>query len=170
MKKVSQSKLSSAIIAGFIAITISTILLKAAPVFHIRVEAGGLLKLLLLSYGKIGIPPLVFHTTWFAVLFRYLVGFSMVLIYAYLFNPLIPMLPGWLKGTIFSFLPWVIYGLIVLPMLDSKIFAYDQIHLAGLIFFFLTDWTFGLFTGWLYEMFIPASTYQPRMRAIKDKV
>lgn len=169
MKQGSQSKLSIAIIAGLIAITISTILLKAAPIFHIRVEGGGLLKLLLSIYGKVGIAPLVFHAPWFALLFRYLVGLSMVLIYVYLFNPLIPMLPGWLKGTIFSFFPWAIYGLIVLPMLGSKIFGYDQISLAGRIFFFLTDWTFGFFTGWLYERFVSVGRYQPRMRAIKDK-
>lgn len=46
MKK--HSRFYKAMVAGFVAITANTIFLKAASLFHIAAESGGLLKLILL--------------------------------------------------------------------------------------------------------------------------
>ncbi len=75
-------------LAGFIAITANTFLLKAAPLLHIKAESGGLLKLILLhthDYFSQGML-LYFKTTMFWLLFHYVTGFSMVLIYLYIFE------------------------------------------------------------------------------------
>ena len=139
-------------LAGFIAITANTILLKAAPLLHIQAESGGLLKLILLhihDYFSQGML-LYFKTTIFWLLFHYVTGFSMVLIYLYIFEPILPG-KGWLKGSLFSLFPWMINGLIVLPLLGQGILGIHQLSIAGIIYFFIANWIFGLVLGVVYE-------------------
>lgn len=138
-------------LAGLIAITANTILLKTAPLLHIQAESGGLLKLILLhthDYLSQGML-LYFKTTLFWLLFHYVTGFSMVLIYLYVFEPVLPG-KGWLKGSLFSLLPWMINGLIVLPLLGQGILGIHQLSMTGIIFF-IANWLFGWVLGMVYE-------------------
>ncbi len=78
--------------AGFVAITINTILLKAASLFHIAAESGGLLELIIL-HAKQYLPSNALSltkTTVFWLLFHYMTGFAMVLIYVYFFEKMLP--------------------------------------------------------------------------------
>ncbi len=90
MKK--HSSLFKGLVAGFIAITANTLFLKAAPLLNVAAESGGLLKLVVL-HTKQYLPSNVLSitkTTGFWLLFHYFTGFGMVLMYIYLFEPLLP--------------------------------------------------------------------------------
>ncbi len=150
MKK--YSNLFKGLVAGFIAIIANTLFLKAAPLLHVAAESGGLLKLVLL-YTKQYLPSNVLSltkTTGFWLLFHYLTGFGMVLMYVYLFEPLLPG-KGWVKGSLFSLLPWLINGCIVLPLLGQGFIGVHQLTTAGMIYFFIANWIFGLVLGVVYE-------------------
>lgn len=144
--------LTKVLMAGFIAITANTIVLKAAPLFNITAESGGLLKLILLkcqdllSTGTL----LYFKTTFFWLVFHYLTGFTMVLIYLYIFQSILPG-KGWLKGSIFSLFPWLINGFIVLPLLAQGIFGISKLTIPGIIYFFIANLIFGIVLGILSE-------------------
>ena len=140
------------LMAGFIAITVNTILLKAAALFNITAESGGLLKLLLINTRNYFSPDIFsyFKTTLFWISFHYLTGFSMVLIYLHIFEPILPG-KGWLKGSLFSLFPWIINGLIVLPILGQGILGIHQLSAAGIAYFFIANWMFGWILGILYE-------------------
>ncbi len=150
MKK--HSNLFKGLVAGFVAITANTIFLKAASLFHIAAESGGLLKLILL-HTKQHFPSNVLSltkTTGFWLLFHYLTGFAMVLMYVYLFEKLLPG-KGWVKGSLFSLLPWLMNGCIVLPLLGQGIMGVHQLSAGGMIYFFIANWIFGLVLGMVYE-------------------
>ena len=147
-------------LAGLIAITANTILLKAAPALHIQAESGGLLKLILLhtqDYFSQGMF-VYFKTTLFWLLFHYLTGFTMVLIYLYIFEPVLPG-KGWLKGSLFSLFPWLINGLIVLPLLSQGMLGIHQLSMAGIIYFFIVNWLFGWILGVVYEVLSRNNVY-----------
>jgi hypothetical protein len=138
-------------ISGFIAIAINTLLLKAAPLFLIKAEGGGLLKLFLQISQNI-LPHFTFsHTAWFALLFHFLSGFLMVILYCAFFYKLI-MAPGWIKGSLFSISPWLLNGLVVLPLLKQGVFGHINLTSAGMAWFFVANWVFGLLLGWLYDL------------------
>jgi len=140
------------LLIGLIAITVNTIVLKAAPLFHITAENGGLLKLILLHTRDYFSPGMLlyFKTTLSWLLFHYLTGFSMVLIYLYIFEPVLPG-KGWLKGSLFSLFPWLINGLIVLPLLGQGMLGIHQLSNAGITYFFIANLLFGWVLGLLYE-------------------
>ncbi len=146
------NKLRNALWAGFIAITANTLFLKAAPLLHVAAESGGLLKLVLL-HTKQYLPSNILSltkTTGFWLFFHYLTGFGMVLMYAYLFEPLLPG-KGWVKGSLFSLVPWLINGCIVLPLLGQGIMGVHQLSASGMIYFFFANLIFGLVLGVVYE-------------------
>lgn len=150
MKK--HSKLFKGLVVGLVAITANTIILKAAPLIHVSAGTGGLLKLVLL-HTKQYLPSNVLSltkTTGFFLFFHYLTGFGMVLIYVYLFEPLLPG-KGWVKGSLFSLVPWLINGCIVLPLLGQGFMGVYQLTTAGMIYFFIANWIFGLVLGVVYE-------------------
>jgi hypothetical protein len=150
MKKQRNQELPHAAFAGIVAITINTILLKAAILLNIKAESGGLLKLLL-QYPPEGIKQLPFvHGTLFWIIFHYLTGMGMVLLYAYLLKPLLPG-KGWIKGSLFSLFPWFINGFIVLPLLGQGLLGYQALSISGILYFFIANWAFGLLVGILDE-------------------
>lgn len=141
--------LNDALIAGFIAISVNTLLLQLAPMIHIKAEGGGLLKLLL-KYGRPITGHIAFlYTSLFGVVFHYLTGLVMVIIYICWFSRLLKM-SGWIKGSLFSLLPWLINGFIVLPLLGYGLLGNYKLSLAGMCYFMITNWLFGLVLGWLF--------------------
>lgn len=152
--KKKSTKVFNVFFAGLIAITLNTLLLKAAPILHIEAESGGLLKLILLHtqlYMSDAMLACV-HTAAFGVLFHYLTGFTMVILYVYLFEPLLPG-KRWQKGSLFSLLPWMINGFIVLPLLGQGFIGIQQLPVTGIIYFFVANWIFGITLGELYGRF-----------------
>ena len=139
------------LIAGLIAITVNTLLLKAAPLIPIKAEGGGLLKLLLQHSGSITSHAAFLNTPVCAVAFHYLTGLTMVLVYVCFFSPAF-QLSGWMKGSLFSLLPWFINGFIVLPLLGQGWLGSNVLGFAGIIYFFVANWLFGLILGWLYAI------------------
>jgi len=150
MKK-SKYSISHAFIAGFIAITANTLLLKAAALVHIKAEGGGLLKLFIRDTRVFSWLQTLFQTSFFPFAFHYLTGFVMVGIYVYI-SPIFN-LPGWLKGSLFSIFPWVLNGFIVLPALNQGILGSNTLSSSGILYFFFANWIFGLLLGWIYGAF-----------------
>lgn len=132
------NKLRNCLWAGIVAITVQTLFLKMAPFMRIEAESGGLLKLLIIHIPTYINNSLLsfFHTTSFGLIFHYLTGFAMVLLYVYIFEPLLPG-KGWQKGSLFSLLPWLINGFIVLPLLGQGIAGFQRCHSAVLFIFLL---------------------------------
>lgn len=141
-------------LTGLIAITVNTIALKVAPLFNIEAESGGLLKLVIIQ-----VKPFVnastisfFQTIVFWIFFHYLTGFTMIILYMYFLEPVLPG-KALLSGTLFSLVPWLINGLIVLPMLGQGIFGYQKLPLSGMIYFFIANWMFAVLFVYLYKRF-----------------
>lgn len=139
-------------IAGFIVITINSVLLKLAKPLGFNAESGGLLKLMVLKTGSIakatgisrwwteaGLPLPSSLIFW--LVFHYLTGFAMVLLYVVFLEKRLP--GNWfVKGTLFSLFPWLINGLIVLPLLGQGIFGYQTLPFSGMVYFFIANWVF----------------------------
>jgi len=147
-------KLQRGLLAGLVAITVHTVLLKLAPLMTIEAESGGLLKLVILQvnpYLSVSVISF-FHTTVFWIFFHYLTGFTMVVLYMYVLEP---VLPGkiLLKGSLFSLFPWLINGMIVLPLLGQGIFGYHKLPLSGMIYFFIANGMFALLFVYLQQRF-----------------
>ena len=142
------------LLASFIAITVNTIALKAAPLFGIMAESGGLLKLVIMQVKPYVSASTItmFQTTGFWIFFHYLTGFTMTLLYMYLLEPVLPP-KALLSGTLFSFFPWLINGLIVLPMLGQGVFGIHKLPLSGMIYFFIANWLFAVLFVYLYKRF-----------------
>lgn len=126
--------------AGTIAIALNTLILKVAQPLGIQAESGGLLKLVL-SLLPVGVRSGFFHTTVFWYIFHFATGAVMVILYAVSFGR---MKTGWFcKGLLFSLCPWLINGLLVLPMLHQRVFGIGTIPVLGIAYFFLANLVFG---------------------------
>ncbi len=149
------------LLAGLIAITVNTVVLKAAPVLDIMAESGGLLKLVIMQVKPYLSASTIafFQTTAFWIFFHYLTGFAMTLLYMYLLEPLLPA-NAFLSGTLFSFVPWLINGLVVLPVLGQGVFGYHKLPLSGMVYFFFANWLFAVLFVYLYKKFRKKSIYQ----------
>ena len=139
---------------GFIAITINTIILKAAPLLHIEAESGGLLKLFILKTRTFLNPGLLLYLKSFIffIIFHYATGMAMVLLYVLINKKLQPG-KGLVKGSVFSLIPWSINYFIVLPLLGQGIAGVNSISTAGIVYFFIANWVFGAILGVLYEKY-----------------
>ncbi|MCA1652576.1 MAG: hypothetical protein LC753_20690, partial [Acidobacteria bacterium] len=56
-------------------------------------------------------------------------------------------------------LPWLVNGLVVLPLLGQGVLGYQRLALSGMAYFFVANWSFGAALGVLYEKF--RSTARP---------
>ena len=153
----------AALLAGFLSISVSTIVLKAAVPLGFIAESGGLLRLHVLYLGplfqRFGISPLWTSmglpppsSPLFGLVFHYGTGFVMVLLYTLVLERVLPG-RGLIKGSVFSLLPWVINGLLVLPLLGEGAFGRHRLLLSGMAYFFVANWSFGAVMGVLYEKF-----------------
>lgn len=152
MKENRNIKFRNGFFAGFVAICFNTLLLKISPLFSIKAEGGGLLKLIL-SAGRGSPGRYSFLTSCeFALLFHFLTGFVMVYMYVFFFES-ITGLKGWLKGSMFSLVPWLINGFLILPLLGSGPLGIKMLSATGIAYFFVANWLFGLWLGALYDQF-----------------
>ncbi len=159
------TRVYAAALAGVVAISVNTAILQAAAPLGILAESGGLLRLFVsllrapaealgitALWTSVGLPPPASLIFWLA--FHYATGFGMVCLYV-LLEPRLPG-RGLLKGSLFSLLPWLINGLIVLPALGQGAFGYRTLALSGIAYFFVANWSFGAVLGELYERFTMA--------------
>lgn len=149
MKK--HPRLYLGLLAGVVAITANTLVLKAAPLMAVNAESGGLLKLVLLHTTPVlpaGPLPVV-KAEGFKLLFHYLTGLGMVGLYVLVFEPRLPD-NGWVKGGLFSLLPWVLNGFVVLPLLGQGLAGGHVLTAGGMAYFFVANAVFGLVLGGLY--------------------
>jgi hypothetical protein len=136
-------------LAAFVAITVNTLLLKLAPLLGITAESGGLLKLVFkIIPGIAGISFL--HSAFFWVIFHYLTGFGMALFYFFVFAKF--RISKWTKGVLFSFIPWLINGVIVLPMLGRGVIGIHQLPVSGIIYFFFANLVFAIILAVISEI------------------
>jgi hypothetical protein len=140
-------------VAGFLSIGIHAFLLKIAGFFQIQAESGGLLKLLALQLKSVGayfnvevkgllaylLPPPV----WIWLVFHFLTGFLMVILYRLLLKGRLSN-NVFTEGFLFSLFPWIINSFIVLPLLDQGIFGYQTIPFSGILYFFIANSLFGV--------------------------
>lgn len=89
-------------------------------------------------------------TTGFKLLFHYLMDLGMVGLYVLVFEPLLPG-KEWVKASLFSLLPRAVNGFIILPLLGQGLLGARTLTAAGLVYFFIANWLFGLLMGWVYE-------------------
>lgn len=149
-KSLAWPKLQGAAPAGFIAITVNTMLLKAAPLLAIKAESGGLLKLTILCLPVSIQHEAFLHSVFFWLVFHYFAGFAMVYSYLLLFRPWLPG-PGIIKGSLFSLLPWLLNSFFILPALGQGPAGLALLPASGILYFFLANLLFGLVLGGLYE-------------------
>ena len=135
-------------IVGLVSITVNTIMLKTARLWHINAEAGGLLKLCLKLLPAELSQAAFFHSTTFWILFHYLTGGGLVMIYIIFVKKKLKW-PGWINGTVFALFLWLINSLVVLPLLGQHIFGVKQLRPSGIIYFFVGNLIFGLLLGGL---------------------
>ena len=150
MKK--HPRLYLGLLAGLVAITANTLVLKAAPLLALNAESGGLLKLVLLHTKSLLPAELlpVVQTEGFKLLFHYGTGLGMVALYVAVFEPRLPG-NGWAKGGLFSLLPWAINGCVVLPLLGQGVAGGHALTAGGMAYFFVANAVFGLVLGGVYE-------------------
>ncbi|GAC1602976.1 MAG: hypothetical protein NVS3B25_31420 [Hymenobacter sp.] len=139
------------LLAGLVAITANTLVLKAAPLLAVNAESGGLLKFVLLHTTPVlpaGLLPVV-KGEGFKLLFHYFTGLGMVGLYVLVFEPRLPG-NGWVKGGLFSLLPWAINAFIVLPLLGQGVAGVYALTASGILYFFGANAVFGLVLGGVY--------------------
>ena len=151
MKK-KYSQFNKVVIAGFVAITANTIMLKLALILDVNAESGGLLKLLLMHTRVITNSYFLsfLHSVLFWFLFHYMVGFGMVALYVFVLRKILPG-KGFIKGSLFSMIPWVMNSCVVLPLLGQGFMGMRQLSTTGIVYFFIANWLFGCVLGWIYE-------------------
>jgi hypothetical protein len=139
-------------LAGISAITLNTLLLKAAKPMHIKAEGGGLLKLILLIIPTAVAKQPFLHSDLFWYIFHYLTGGTMVILYFVFFNKLLQT--QIMKGTLFSLFPWLINGFVVLPLLNQGMLGINSLPLSGILYFFAANLLFGIALSTAYKKFI----------------
>ena len=157
-----RKRLTSALIAGSIAIVVNTLALKAADLVPLATARGGLLRLIrpwfagpldLLGiaalWSSIGGPGPA--TPAFQTGFHLFVGILMALAYAYIFEP---RLPGraWLKGWICAVAVWLLNAAMVLPATGEGFAGRLHLTLPGMVWFAAAHTLFFLTLAFGYAM------------------
>ena len=148
--------------AGAAAITVNTLLLKAADWVHVDVGHGGLLKVLrplcgpaLVSLG-IGRAWRSMHlpavgTPGFKIGFHVAVGLLMALFYVFAFEPALPRkLSPLQKGLIYAALVWLANAAIVLPALGQGFVGTSALSAGGLAYYAFAHTVFFVLLAFIY--------------------
>jgi hypothetical protein len=139
------SRLTSALVAGSLAISLNTVVLKSADLIHLPTAHGGLLRLLSYYFSTplqqsgiasiwsaVRAPTLATQT--FQIGFHILVGLMMALFYALVLEPAIPWSTT-VKGLVYLTGVWLVNALIVLPATGEGFAGSANLTLAGIAWF-----------------------------------
>jgi hypothetical protein len=140
-----RSRLSPALVAGSLAISLNTVVLKAADFIHLTTARGGLLRLLSHHFSKplqqsgitsiwwaVGAPAPATQT--FQIGFHILVGLIMALFYAFVLEPVMPWSTT-VKCLVCLAVVWLVNALIVLPATGEGFAGSADLTLAGIAWF-----------------------------------
>jgi len=140
-----RSRLSPALVAGLLAISLNTVVLKGADLIHLTTAHGGLLRLLSHHFSKplqqsgitsiwwaVGAPAPATQT--FQIGFHILVGLMMALFYAFVLEPAMPWSTT-VKGLVYLAVVWLVNALIVLPATGEGFAGSANLTLAGIAWF-----------------------------------
>jgi hypothetical protein len=89
------------------------------------------------------------HTQAFWYFFHLLTGAIMVIGYALFFDNIKTSV--FRKGLLFSLFPWIINGVVILPLLHQGIMGIGTLPLSGIIYYFFANAIFGLSLAYLYN-------------------
>ncbi|QEM11717.1 hypothetical protein [Mucilaginibacter rubeus] len=117
-------------------------MLKVSNLIGIKAESGGLLKLILLWLPRPISGLDLFKTQFFRYLFHFATGAAMVFVYHLTLEK--STIRVFWKGVVFSCFPWLVNGLIVLPLLHQGVLGIGQLSVSGIIYFFFANLAFGL--------------------------
>ena len=145
IKDTFRSRLISALVAGSLAISLNTMVLKAADLIHLPTAHGGLLRLLSYCFSKplrqSGIASIWWAvnapapaTQTFQIGFHILVGLMLALFYAFLLEPAMTWSTT-VKGLVYLAVVWLVNALIVLPATGEGFAGSANLTLAGIAWF-----------------------------------
>jgi hypothetical protein len=142
------SRIFAALIAGAIAITLNSLLLRAADLISLATAHGGLLRLLQITTG-IHLPA----TAAFRWEFHAAVGMAMAIVYAFVLEPSLPG-ASVMKGLLCAFAVWVLNAAVVLPLTGERFAGSRHLTLAGMAWFAAAHTAFFVCLALLYARFI----------------
>jgi hypothetical protein len=158
-----RSRLTAALIAGAIAITINTALLAGADAIGFVTARGGLLRLVKQIMGDLA-PLVDLSNLWSGVIapptssagfktgFHVFVGIVMALLYAYVLETILPGRPL-VKGLIYAAMVWLLNAFVVLPAIGEGIAGSARLGVDGILGFAAIHTVFFVLLALLYARF-----------------
>lgn len=137
----------SAVLAGFIAIVINSLLLWAADFIPLATAHGGLLRLLQIMTG-LHVPA----TAAFKWEFHGAVGVAMALVYAFVLEPLLRG-GAFVKGFLYALAVWILNSVVVLPITGEGFAGARDLTFAGIGWFAVAHTVFFVTLALLYAWF-----------------
>ncbi|MCB2199070.1 DUF1440 domain-containing protein [bacterium] len=111
--------LISALLAGFAGTAVMTVMMKLAPMMGMpKMNVPGMLA------GFMHVPLFV---GWLA---HFMIGTTLAFLYAILWATR-GSITGWLKGSLFGLIPWLMAQIIVMPMMGAPLFSGSVMMAAG---------------------------------------
>lgn len=152
--------LGAALLAGLIAILLNTALLHLADLIPLKVQAGGLFRLLQLVFGslvaKTSIPALWSELHFpppgsaaFKFWFHLAIGLVMAVVYAAFFEPRLPG-SAWVKGALYALLAWLLNAFVLLPLIGDGVAGVRQTTAAGIAYYAMAHTVFFVLMAVLY--------------------
>ncbi len=141
------SRTVAALLAGFIAIAVNSLLLLAADLVPLTTAHGGLLRLLQMMTG-LHLPA----TSAFKWGFHGAVGLGMALVYAYVMEPAFPA-SAIIKGLLYALVVWCLNSAFVLPLIGEGFAGSQHLTFAGMAWFAGAHTTFFVCLALLYAQF-----------------
>lgn len=80
--------------------------------------------------------------------------------YAFALEPVLPG-TGLVKGALFSFLPWLVAGLVVMLLLGEGAFGLRELPVIGAVYFSAGNLPFAVVLGLLFERFRKSENGRP---------
>jgi hypothetical protein len=138
-----RSRLSSALVAGGVAMFVSTLALKAADLAPLATAKGGLLRLMSSWFSpfltQVGAINLWLHaglpdagSPVFQAGFHLVVGLLMAIFYAYVVEPRLQMTDDIVKGITYALGMWLLNAFVILPFTGEDIDGIADMTLAGI--------------------------------------
>jgi len=153
-------RLGAGLLAALAAITVNGLLLQIAHPLGIKTGGSALQRLLATvlrpliahsglahGWGATGLPAP--GSLPFALAFHDATGLALAALYVIALEPRLSG-PPTVKGLLFGLLPWLVNGLLVLPLLGQGALGLSALPRAGVAYFFVANAVFGILLGVLY--------------------